>query len=83
MAQHRDIGQELLEALKLRYTAKLYEAKATLEVYLNNPAGIGEHPQILDEMDKQLEQYGTALDKLAVLGDLYSEDNLTVEDDDD
>ena len=82
MAQHLDVRQELLEALKLRYTAQLYEAKATLEVYLTNPAGIGEHPQIIDEMDKQLEKYGTALDKLAVITDLYSESDLTVEDDD-
>ena len=27
------------------------EAIATLEVYLKNPVGIGEHPQIVDEMD--------------------------------
>ena len=30
------------------------EAKAVLEIYFNNPVGIGEHPQIVEEIDKQL-----------------------------
>jgi len=43
---------KLINALKLRYEAQKMEAIATLEVYLKNPVGIGEHPQIVDEMDK-------------------------------
>ena len=41
-----------LEALKARYMADILESQATLEVYLNNATGIGEHPQIIEEMDK-------------------------------
>jgi hypothetical protein len=43
---------KLVNALKLRYEAQKMEAIATLEVYLKNPVGIGEHPQIIEEMDK-------------------------------
>lgn len=43
---------KLINALKLRYEAQKIEAIATLEIYLKNPVGIGEHPQIIDEMDK-------------------------------
>ena len=43
---------KLINALKLRYEAQKMEAIATLEVYLKNPVGIGEHPQIIEEMDK-------------------------------
>lgn len=43
---------KLINALKLRYEAQKMEAIATLEVYLKNPVGIGEHPQIVEEMDK-------------------------------
>jgi len=42
---------KLVNALKLRYEARKAEAVATLEVYLKNPVGIGEHPQIVKEMD--------------------------------
>ena len=56
-----------LEALKKRYEAQIAESKATLEVYLTNAAGIGEHPQFLDEMDKQLEKMSNAEEKLLTL----------------
>lgn len=36
------------------------EAIATLEVYLKNPAGIGEHPQIVEEMDKLVKSIADA-----------------------
>lgn len=43
---------KLINALKLKYEAQKLEAIATLEVYVSNPVGIGEHPQIVEEMDK-------------------------------
>jgi hypothetical protein len=43
---------KLINALKLRYEAQKMESIATLEVYVSNPVGIGEHPQIIEEMDQ-------------------------------
>ena len=54
----------MLEALKKRYEADIAEAKATINIYLTNPVGIGEHPQHLDEIDKQLSKIAEAKDKL-------------------
>ncbi len=45
----------LYDALAKRYMAEKAEAEATLHVYFNDAAGIGEHPQIVEEMAKQLE----------------------------
>lgn len=56
-----------LQALKARYQAEKLEALATLEVYLNNAAGIGEHPQIIDEMDKLIGAIADAEGKLEAL----------------
>lgn len=53
----------LLEALKARYKADELDAVARLSVYLKNAAGIGEHPQITEEMDKLVQQYVDAKDK--------------------
>ena len=44
-----------LNALKKRYEAQIAESLATLNIYINNPVGIGEHPQHLNEMDKLLQ----------------------------
>ena len=45
--------------------------KANLDIYLNNPVGIGEHPQHFEEMDKLVESMTSARDKLEVLNDEY------------
>ena len=58
---------EMLVALRLRYQAQIAEAKATINIYLFKPVGIGEHPQHLDEIDKLLGKIAEAEDKLEVI----------------
>ena len=53
----------LLEALKARYKADELDAVARISVYVRNAAGIGEHPQITEEMNKLVQQYVDAKDK--------------------
>ncbi len=55
----------LLEALKAKYKADELDAIARLSVYLNNAVGIGEHPQITEEMNKLVQQYVDAKDKFS------------------
>ena len=64
---------EIYRALELKYLAQQQEALATLEIYFNNPAGIGEHPQVIEEMDKQVAIAAEAEDKLAYLKNHLSE----------
>ena len=47
-----DIRESMIKALRKRYEAVIEEAKATAEVYLQRPVGIGEHPQFIEELDK-------------------------------
>lgn len=60
-----------LKALKARYTAQRLEALATLEVYMQNAAGIGEHPQIIDEIDKLVRQVDEANGLLETLNNTF------------
>ena len=57
----------ILDALEDRYIAQISEAEATIKIYLEQSVGIGEHPQHLDEVDKQIEKIATAEEKLAIL----------------
>jgi len=57
----------ILTALEDRYNAQISEADATLKIYLENSVGIGEHPQHLEEVDKQIEKIANAEEKLLVL----------------
>jgi hypothetical protein len=61
------IAEKMYEALSLKYRSEMAEAEATLLVYLTSPVGIGEHPQHLEEMDKLVEKFANAQDKLESL----------------
>ena len=54
----------ILDALEARYNAQISEADATIKIYLENSVGIGEHPQHIDEVDKQLQKIAEAQEKL-------------------
>ena len=55
-----------LNALKKRYEAQIAESLASLNIYVKNSVGIGEHPQHLEEMDKLLQVIVDAEEKLKV-----------------
>ena len=57
----------LLDALQARYEAVIAEADATINIYLSNSVGIGEHPQFIDEIDKQVQRIADAQEKIEVL----------------
>ena len=59
----------ILDALEARYEAQIAEADATIKIYLENSVGIGEHPQHIDEIDKQLQKIAEADEKLKALED--------------
>jgi len=63
----KSVGQKLYRALVKRYESKIYEAKSVLAVYFTSAVGIGEHPQILEEMDKYLTVIVEAEDKKGAL----------------
>ena len=67
--------RDMLDALKKKYEAEVDVAKATIQIYLDKPVGIGEHPQFAVEIDKQLEIIGCATDKLRVIEKHYPSDD--------
>jgi|TARA_R100001086_G_scaffold5924_1_gene3714 hypothetical protein len=54
----------ILQALEDKYNAQISEADATIKIYLEQPVGIGEHPQHLEEIDKLLQKIVDASEKL-------------------
>ena len=57
----------ILQALEDRYHAQISEADATIKIYLEISVGIGEHPQHIDEIDKQMQKLVDAQEKLKEL----------------
>jgi hypothetical protein len=63
----------LLYALMMQYQADIEKAKANINVYLENPAGIGEHADIVSAVDSQIEIIAHAEDKLMVIDKHFTE----------
>ena len=63
----------ILEALRARYEAEITEADATANIYLENSVGIGEHPQHIEDVNKQIEKIANAKEKLDVLDEFEPE----------
>ena len=57
----------MLKALKKRYEAQIAESSTTINIYLTNSVGIGEHPQHLDEIDKLLQVIVVAEEKIKLI----------------
>ena len=61
------VNNNLVNAAKKKYEAQIEEALATLHIYFTNAVGIGEHPDLLTEVDKYVEMLESASGKLEVL----------------
>ena len=68
-----NIGDALLLALEIKYEGDVAIGKANIEVYMDNASGIGEHPDIVDAVDSQIEKVAEASEKLDVVRNLLSE----------
>ena len=62
---------QMLDALRSKYNADYKQAKLTLDIYLKNAVGIGEHPQHFEEMDKLVDAMATAKDNLMTLNEEF------------
>ena len=66
------INNGLFQAAKAKYKAEIVECIATLEIYFNNAVAIGEHPDLLAEVDKYVGKLESASGKLGALGEHFS-----------
>ena len=68
------IRESMIKALRKKYEADVEEAKATAEIYLERPVGIGEHPQFIQELDKLMSKIAEAEDKLTIVNQRFDLD---------
>jgi hypothetical protein len=59
--------KEILDASRLHFKAHIEKHRINVENLLNNPAGVAEHPDIMETIEKELEIIAEYDDKLEVL----------------
>ena len=57
----------MLRALQAKYQGEKDYHKANIDIYLSNPAGIGEHSDVLAAIDVELERMVAADEKIHIL----------------
>ena len=57
----------ILRALQAKYEGEREYHKANIEIYLSNPAGIGEHSDVLEAINVELERMVSADEKIHLL----------------
>jgi len=61
---------DILRALEKKYEGDIAVHTANIQVYQSNPAGIGEHSDIVQAVDAEVEKLADAQDKLKSVKDL-------------
>ena len=65
MALH--MREQILRALIAHAQGDIAKHKANVEVYLDNPAGIGEHPDVLGAIQTELDKICTNEERIDII----------------
>jgi len=66
--------REMLEALKALSIGNIKKAKMNVEVYLSNPVGIGEHPDVLGAVVDQVDIIAKEQERIDTIEKYFGED---------
>ncbi len=61
-----------VKALEAKYQAKIEEALAVIDLYVNKSVGVGDHPDVLSVLDKQISILESNKSKLETVRTLFS-----------
>ena len=65
----------LLKASRLHFKAHVEKHRVNVENLLENPQGVAEHPDIMDTIEKELDEISKYNDLLEVLDKYFGKDN--------
>jgi len=59
--------ETLIKALISHAQGHINKHLANIEIYLTNPVGVGEHSEVIEEIEKQLEEVAKYDDQIAMI----------------
>jgi hypothetical protein len=68
-----NLREKVLDALVGDALGNIAKAKANIEIYLHNPVGIGEHPDVLGAIQEQLDIIAHEEERIEVIGKHFAE----------
>ena len=67
------LRKQMLDAVRDHAQAHIDKHRMNVEIYLTNPVGVGEHSEVMDEIEKQLEEMAKYEDHLEMLDKYFNE----------
>ena len=67
------LRKDILDALITEAQGKIIKARMNVEIYLHNPVGIGEHPDVLGSIQDQLDIIAHESERVEVITKYFSE----------
>ena len=64
------LRERMLDATIAHVKGKIAYHKANVEIYLSNPAGIGEHPDVMESLVSEMKQIAEYQDILEVANNI-------------
>jgi len=68
-----NLREIMFNALRSEAEGNINKAKANVEIYLHNPVGIGEHPDVLAAIQEQLDIIAHEEERIEVLDKHFSD----------
>ena len=66
-----NLRNDLIRASKIHFEAHIEKHRINVEILLNNSRGVAEHPDIMDTIEKELEEIAKYHDLLGVLSTYF------------
>ena len=66
-----DLKEQMIKAAMLHAEAEIELHKTNVEVYMQKVVGIGEHSDIIETIQKELDQMASAHDRLEMLNKYF------------
>ena len=69
-----NIKEKIIEGLVYHAKCEILKAKANVEVYLENPAGIGEHPDVMAAIQSELDKICSNEERIDIINKHFKSD---------
>ena len=67
------LKEQLVKAARMHAEGELERAKTNIMVYMNQSVGIGEHSDIVEAIQEELDKMASATDRIEMLNQHFSE----------
>ena len=65
------LREDILKSQIAYYNGKIAKHKQNVEIYLNNPVGIGEHPDVMAAIEAEVTSIAQAHEKIEVINHYF------------